>query len=167
MNKKINRILVCIDFSEYSVMTLGYALEFVKDQDTEIIVLNVIHQRDINGFNSAIGYLPLSVDYHNVENYVKEKKKDRQGRLKQLIKENFFDEKSMMSIKIDVGIPSEYILEIIETENIDLVVMGNKGRGNISRVLFGSTAEKVFRHSPVPVVSVRDRKIFKRSKGYV
>ena len=164
MNKKINRILACIDFSEYSVMTLGYALEFVKDEDTEIIVLNVIHQRDINGFNAAIGYLPLSVDYHNVENYVKEKKKDRQGRLKQLIKENFFDEKSMMSIKIDVGIPSEYILEIIETENIDLVVMGNKGRGNISRALFGSTAEKVFRHSPVPVVSVRDKTKFNRSK---
>lgn len=164
MNKKINRILACIDFSEYSVMTLGYALEFVKDEDTEIIVLNVIHQRDINGFNAAIGYLPLSVDYHNVENYVKEKKKDRQGRLKQLIKENFFDEKSMMSIKIDVGIPSEYILEIIETENIDLVVMGNKGRGNISRALFGSTAEKVFRHSPVPVVSVRDKTKFKRNQ---
>ena len=164
MNKKINRILACIDFSEYSVMTLGYALEFVKNEDTEIIVLNVIHQRDINGFNAAIGYLPLSVDYHNVENYVKEKKKDRQGKLKQLIKENFFDEKSMMSIKIDVGIPSEYILEIIETENIDLVVMGNKGRGNISRALFGSTAEKVFRHSPVPVVCVRDKTKFKRNQ---
>lgn len=164
MNKKINRILACIDFSEYSVITLGHALEFAKGDDTEIIVLNVIHQRDINGFNAAIGYLPFSVDYHNVENYVKEKKKDRQRKLKQLIKENFFDEKSKMSIKIDAGIPSECILEIIETENIDLVVMGNKGRGNISRILFGSVAENVFRHSPVPVVSVRDKTKFKRNQ---
>lgn len=67
-----------------------------------------------------------------------------------------------IEFKIDVGIPSEQILEIIETEGIDLVVIANKGRGNISRFLFGSSAEKVFRHSPVPVVSVSDRKKFER-----
>jgi len=69
-----------------------------------------------------------------------------------------------MSIKIEEGIPSEQILKTVETEGIDLIVMANKGRGNISRTLFGSVAEKVFRHSSVPVVSVRDRKKFKRVK---
>jgi len=29
-----------------------------------------------------------------------------------------------------------------------IIKMANKGRGNLSRVLFGSAAEKVFRHSP-------------------
>jgi nucleotide-binding universal stress UspA family protein len=61
-----------------------------------------------------------------------------------------------------VGLPAEQILKTIETESVNLIVMANKGRGNISRFLFGSTAEKVFRHSVVPVVSVRDRKLFKR-----
>ena len=37
----------------------------------------------------------------------------------------------------------------------------NKGRGNLSRVLFGSVAQKVFRHSPVPAVGVGDPETFK------
>ena len=98
----------------------------------------------------------------NVDDYVKDLKKDRSAKIKSMIKENFFNEKSMMSIKIDMGIPFERILNVAETEKIDLIVIANKGRGNISRFLFGSTAEKVFRHSPVPVVSVRDKMRFKR-----
>lgn len=165
MERKINKILVCIDFSEYSVMTLGYALEFAKAADTQIMVLNVIHQRDISGVEMAVGYFPgyFSNDV-NTEDYVKALKEDRHDKLKNFIKENFFDEKSKMSLIIDTGIPSECILKTVETEAIDLVVMANKGRGNIARVLFGSAAEKVFRHSPVPVVSVRDKIKFKRSK---
>ncbi|HKK00421.1 MAG TPA: universal stress protein [Desulfotignum sp.] len=41
-----------------------------------------------------------------------------------------------------------------------IIKMANKGRGNLSRVLFGSAAEKVLRHSPVPVVSVRNTDTF-------
>ena len=85
-------------------------------------------------------------------------------KIRVLLKEYFFENKSDMNFKVDVGIPSEAILKTIETETIDLVVMANKGRGNISRFLFGSSAEKVFRHSPVPVVSVREPKKFKREK---
>ncbi len=71
---------------------------------------------------------------------------------------------SRVSLIIEVGIPSLQILHVVETEGIDLIVMANKGTGNIERVLFGSAAEKVFRHSPVPVLSVRDRKNFNRGK---
>ena len=98
-----------------------------------------------------------------VKDYIRDLKKDRQEKIKELIKEHFFVEKLSMSFIIKVGIPSEQILKAIETEDIDLVVMANKGRGNISRILFGSDAEKVFRHSPVPVFGVRERKKFKRS----
>lgn len=159
--KKINKILACVDFSQYSLMTLEYAVEFAKGTQVQIVVFNVINQRDINSVEKIGNYFP---DKIYLEDYVKEMKKDRLVKIKAMIKENFFDEKSLMSIKIDTGIPFECILKAAKTEDVDLIVMANKGRGNISRVLFGSVAEKVFRHSSVPVVSVRDKNKFKRGK---
>jgi len=61
------------------------------------------------------------------------------------------------------GIPSEVILNTAEAEGVDLIMIANKGRSNLSRVLFGSVAEKVIRHSKVTVVSVRDSNTFKRN----
>ena len=157
--KKIKKILACIDLSQYSLMTLQCAVELAKNKNTQIIVYNVINQRDIQGLETISTYFS---DKIVPEEYIRDMKKDRHEKLKQLIKENFLKEKSMMSIKVDTGAPFECILKAVETEDADLIVMANKGRGNISRVLFGSAAEKVFRHSPIPVVSVRDKMEFKR-----
>jgi len=158
---KINKILACVDLSKYSLMTLEYAVELAKKKGKQIVVLNIINERDIYGVEKICAYFP---DKINMEEYVKDMRKERHAKVKAMIKENFFDEKFMMSIKIDLGIPFECILKAVKTEEIDLIVMANKGRGNLSRVYFGSAAEKVFRHSPVPVVSVRDKSKFKRRK---
>jgi nucleotide-binding universal stress UspA family protein len=160
MNKKINKILACVDFSDYSLAVLEYALE-LAEAHTQILVYNVINQRDINMLESVCCYVP---DKINAETYIKDMKKERVGKIRTMLKEHFFENKSQMNFKVDVGIPSEAILRTIETEAIDLVVMANKGRGNLARFLFGSSAEKVFRHSPVPVASVRESKKFKREK---
>lgn len=55
------------------------------------------------------------------------------------------------------GQTHEQLLEYVEEHDIDLVVMGTQGKSGLSRVLLGSTAEKVVRHSPVPVLTVRGR----------
>ena len=49
------------------------------------------------------------------------------------------------------------LLKTIVKENVDMVVMGLKGRTDLEHVLVGSVAEKLFRKSPVPVVSHRDK----------
>ena len=161
MNKKIQKILACIDFSEYSLMVLEYAVELAEESTTDILVYNVINQKDFNMVETVSRYVPNQL---HVETYIKDQKKEREGRIRALIKENFFENKSNMHFKVDVGIPSEAILKTIETEAIDLVVMANKGRGNLSRFLFGSAAEKVFRHSPIPVLSVKDPSAFNRKE---
>ncbi len=58
MNQKFNKILACVDFSDYSLMVLTYAVELSGAKDSQIIVLNVINQRDINGVRMAAGYFP-------------------------------------------------------------------------------------------------------------
>jgi len=165
MNRKINKILACVDFSEYTPLVLTYAAALASAPDMEIVVLNVINQRDINGIRMAVGYFPAQGPVMlSVEDCIKDWTKDRHNQLKYLIKQHFFDHKSKMQLMVDTGIPYECILKTAEAENVDLIVIANKGRGNLSRVLFGSAAEKVFRHAKVPVVCVRDPEKFRQGR---
>lgn len=165
MNRKINKILACVDFSEYTPLVLTFAAALASAPDMEIVVLNVINQRDINGIRMAVGYFPAQGPVMlSVEDCIKDWTKDRHNQLKYLIKQHFFDHKSKMQLMVDTGIPYECILKTAEAENVDLIVIANKGRGNLSRVLFGSAAEKVFRHAKVPVVCVRDPEKFRQGR---
>jgi len=53
-----------------------------------------------------------------------------------------------------VGRPVDKILDYIGGQRIDLVVMGTHGRGAVGHLLVGSVAERIVRHSPVPVLTV-------------
>jgi nucleotide-binding universal stress UspA family protein len=62
---------------------------------------------------------------------------------------------SQVEIVIGNGIPYVEIIAAINREKIDFLVFGSKGETNLIEFLFGSVAEKLFRHSPVPVMSLR------------
>ena len=49
------------------------------------------------------------------------------------------------------------MIRAVQAEAADLLIMGTRGRGNLSGMLFGSVAEKMFRHCPVPLLSIRPR----------
>jgi nucleotide-binding universal stress UspA family protein len=52
------------------------------------------------------------------------------------------------------GDPAVEILKTIESDDIDLVIMGTHGYKGLEHAIFGSTAEKVMKQSPVPVMVV-------------
>lgn len=53
------------------------------------------------------------------------------------------------------GHPAEEIIRYAQDNDIDLIVMGTLGKTGLTRLLLGSVAENVLRHSPVEVLVVR------------
>ncbi len=57
--------------------------------------------------------------------------------------------------EVAVGHPPEQILRYAQEKNMDLLVMSTHGRTGVRRLVLGSVADEVLRHSPVPVLLVR------------
>jgi nucleotide-binding universal stress UspA family protein len=50
----------------------------------------------------------------------------------------------------------EEIVELAQSLDVGLIVMGSRGHGRIRRALLGSVSESVVRHAPCPVIIVRE-----------
>ncbi len=57
------------------------------------------------------------------------------------------------------GDPAPAILKMIDSKNIDLVVMGSHGRKGLEETIFGSVAENVLKRSSAPVLTVNPYKL--------
>ncbi len=57
--------------------------------------------------------------------------------------------------RIITGNPAEALVDLANAENFDLIVISSKGRGAVSRVLLGSTTDRVVHISNKPVLIVR------------
>ncbi len=72
---------------------------------------------------------------------------------------------NVRSTEVVSGDPSEEIIRYVESEGIDLVIMGTHGRKGLDRILFGSVATQVVTRSPVPVLTVNPHRAVPPTRG--
>lgn len=65
--------------------------------------------------------------------------------------------------RIATGIPSEEVLAVARAEETELIVVGTRGKTGLEHVLLGSTAERIIRMAPCPVLTVPREK--QRAEG--
>ena len=157
-----NKIMVAVAFNESSEELLTYAARIAESMNAEMIVVNIINVRDVEAIGSiaAMGY---EVDSDHYLSGITEER--RQTLDAMLAKLSFPIDKIRAIFK--VGHPVDTLLKIAMRENVDLLVMGIKGRSDLEHILVGSLAEKIFRRSPVPILSYRDRKSAARLKKHI
>ena len=142
--------MVACDFSEYSKESLKYAAELAEDLKSDIIITNVINEKDVNSVRMAARFSGAISE----EEFLKIKMERRLESINELIEETFVSHLPVKKL-FKIGIPFRELIQAVKDEEADLVVMGPKGRSNLEDILFGSTAEKMFRHCPVPLLSIR------------
>jgi len=145
--EQIKKILVPIDFSDYSKNALKYATQFAKQFNAKIYLVYVVEPM-IYPADFSMGQVAIpstDIDLHSrAEEELKKLSKD-------IVNGN-----SRVEILIKTGKPFVEIIEAASANDIDLIIIATHGHTGVEHLLFGSTAEKVVRKAPCPVLTLRE-----------
>ncbi len=147
MKLDIKKILVPIDFSDYSKNSLKYAASFANKFNSEITLIYVV-EPVIYPPDFSMGQ--IAIPSVNAEWDLKAKEE-----LEKLGKQEI-PESIKVSTIIKTGKPFLEIIDTAAEENIDLIIIATHGHSGVEHILFGSTAEKVVRKAPCPVLTLRE-----------
>jgi nucleotide-binding universal stress UspA family protein len=145
---KIQSILVATDFSECSGVAFQAAARLAQTFQAKIIVLHVISVKRVEVLVEYLG--------QKSEDLVPKLREQAQQQLSEFLKRWNTGGLEVESL-VSVGTPFQEIAVIARDLAVDLVTLGGYGRarqGPIEQVFFGSTAEKVVRLLPCPVLCV-------------
>jgi len=144
----LHALLVATDFSDCAAAAFQMAKKLARRFGAKIILLHVVNQRLVE---QMAGH--LRVEPESLVPEFRERAQQQLGEFLKLVKAANLEVDSMVA----VGLPFQEIAVVARDLAVDMVVMGGYGRGGrgpIEEVFFGSTAEKVVRLLPCPVLCV-------------
>jgi len=139
----IHNVLIATDFSQCSNLALSFGLELAHGYQANSYVVFVV---PTDQFLVA-----------GPEAYMAAKDAARRDLLElkhELRKKHSYIEGEDYHLFLLEGDVAESILDFARQKEIDLLVVGTHGRGGLGRALMGSVAERVFRQSPIPVLTL-------------
>lgn len=143
----LKRILVPVDFSEPSVAALETAIEVAKRWEGAVVT--VLHVYGVPVYAYVEGtVLPPQI--------LSEIAGAAQDAVAKLCTERADRGVTLRPVS-ELGTPMDIVRRAVE-EKTDLIVMGTRGRTGLPHILLGSVAEKVVRHAPCAVLTVRGPK---------
>ena len=148
---KIETILVALDFSRASMEALDYAVSLAKQFRAAIHLLHV-HPTDELSPVPGAGHLLLQ-SAEAIELLNEELTGIHRKHVPTFRPEN---------CHIRSGRPYQEIVRLACEMDVDLIALSSRGHSGLKHLLLGSTAERVVRNAPCPVLVVRKRK--KKSK---
>ena len=139
----IKRILLATDFSRWAKRAEDYACALACSWRASLTVLSVAE------------FPPgLNPDYPVNQQYLADLLKNASSQLVDL-KGRAERRGIAVTTRVATGIPSEEVVTVARAEDSDLIVVGTRGKTGLAHVLLGSTAERVIRGAPCPVLTVR------------
>ena len=143
---KIKTILVPIDFSKTSKKALVYAVRMAEQFGSKIILLNVVEPVASPDF----AYHPLMLETDKVKSAAR-------TQLEKVCRDALLPAKMLDRVLVRHGTPFAEITDAARTLKADLIILTTHGYTGLKHVFMGSTAERVVRHAPCPVLTVREK----------
>lgn len=141
---QIRSILVPIDFSKPSLQAIECALPLVKKFNAQ---LHLVHVFAPDYPLASMAVMPLVVPKLTVDKRVRRQLKE--------VAKKYSVQLDRGNIHALRGRPFEEICRLAREKSIDLIVTSSRGLTGLKHLALGSTAERIVRYSPCPVLVVR------------
>jgi nucleotide-binding universal stress UspA family protein len=145
--EEIKKILVPIDFSDYSKKALQYSVKFAKRFNADISLIYVLEPA-VYPADFSMGQIAVPAADMDLHERAKEE-------LKNLAASEIGNDLGV-EIILKTGKPFVEIIETATEIDADLIIIATHGHTGVEHLLFGSTAERVVRKAPCPVLSLRE-----------
>jgi nucleotide-binding universal stress UspA family protein len=142
----IHNVLIATDFSCCSNVALNFGLELAHDYQAQAYVVSVVPTNEVllAGPDACVAAKDAT-------------HRDLLELKGELARAHSYVEGKDYHLYMLEGAAADAILDFARQREIDLIVVATHGRSGLGKVLMGSVAEKVFRQSPVPVLTIGPR----------
>jgi len=150
---KINKILIAIDDSKYADNAAAYGFDLAHSYGAQVGLVNVMEpiitsSADANLMTGT----PFDAGIANDPEFIKIQQEASENIIQRIT--NTYAADIKVSHFSEYGSKAEGIIDCSNEFGADLVVIGTHSRTGLDRLLMGSVAEHVIRHSKVPVLVV-------------
>ena len=152
----VQRILFPTDFSDHSRTAEKSACDLADQFGAELHVLHVLHDLLLTMPMTAAALLIPPQSLENEINFAEEE-------IQKIPPPAWASGKRVVRV-VRTGATFDAIVRYAQENAIDLIVIGTHGRTGLSHVLLGSIAERVVRHAPCSVLTVRPERPAKVSE---
>lgn len=136
----ISRMVLATDFSSWASRAEEYACSLAVSWRAHLTVMTVLE------------FPPgLNPDYPVNHQYLTDRMSEASGQLAEF-KRRASRRGIEIATRIATGLPSEEVNAAAQAEDADLIIMGTRGKTGLAHILLGSTAERVIRTAPCPVL---------------
>jgi nucleotide-binding universal stress UspA family protein len=160
--KKIQRILVPVDFSEYSHNACKYAAGLAEKLNAEIKLLHVY-------YNPIVNSMPMTDTYYyqvNLDEIIRDielRAKTQMEKFYNKLKD-YVEGQNLENLTIDYalvrGITHEEIIYKSEEYDPDVIIIGTRGKGEKPGDLIGGVTYKIIEKTKVPVLAIPEKSEF-------
>lgn len=141
---EIKKILVPIDGSEPSKNALAYGVELAKAHKAELFILAVADVTE-----AAYPIMGVTIDRDGFYN-VKRKTESMLAEWQKTIPSDI-----TVHAEVENGVPGNVISSVVDSNHVDMVIIGNSGKGAVSSFIMGSVSQYVIHHVKCPVLVVK------------
>ena len=155
MEKKLSKILVAIDGSHAAFDAADYALMLAKQHNAQLFLLHVLHPEE---YYSSLQFFEIkqSSDSKELIEQAKTEANKWFDIIKKKIEEDILEKQMKIETHIIVSTATiDSILDYAEEKDVDLIIVGTRGRSGIKKLLLGSTASGIVTYASCPVIVVK------------